>query len=208
MSFSPLTVVAFSSRRRFLFIIIASEKTKISGWFSCAYAFLFSLSLFLYLNDVEHHISNSITCSPYECYCFNEKQFVGMSYLNWWSTLSAFAFMLHKYEIDQQKCSLLWEKRINWARLSLYWWCFVASLQCFNWKSCFSPILLVCPYSHVSVRWKLLIHSIRTCASFTHISPQCQALFWLKLVDEMLCTVHRNHMQCTLEPLFRKLNSQ
>lgn len=37
---------------------------------------------------------NLITCSPNKSYCFNEKQFVEMSYLNWSSQLSAFAFML------------------------------------------------------------------------------------------------------------------
>lgn len=37
---------------------------------------------------------NLITCSPNKSYCSNGKQFVEMSYLNWSSQVSAFAFML------------------------------------------------------------------------------------------------------------------
>lgn len=48
------------------------------------------------------HTNNSITCAPNECCDFNENQFVGMSHHNWWSTLSAFAFMRNTVSHPQQ----------------------------------------------------------------------------------------------------------
>lgn len=89
--FAVLDFVAFNCRRRISGCLGEQTEKKpkriYSGWFRVCLVF----------EMMWNSTYNSITCSPYERYCFNENQFVGMSYLNWWSVLSAFAFMLQKY---------------------------------------------------------------------------------------------------------------
>lgn len=74
-----------------------------------------NIRLFVRFRTLQSNTYNLITCSPNKSYCFNEKQFVEMSYLNWSSQLSAFAFMLQTLQtlITQMRCALLFSQREN-----------------------------------------------------------------------------------------------